>query len=101
MVIEKIQKGQKEVKTTAKRDVIKEVNSNFEERLASLKASMLNEMDLKVEKNLKRDLKALAKKTNMLIDLQRQKFREMQDKIVKTNVKVEAFNQYINSREVA
>lgn len=61
----------------------------------------MNEMDLKVEKNLKRDLKALAKKTNMLIDLQRQKFREMQDKIVKTNVKVEAFNQYINSREVA
>ena len=101
MVIERIQKGQKEVKTTAKRDVIKEVNSNFEERLASLKAGMLNEMDLKVEKNLKRDLKALAKKTNMLIDLQRQKFREMQDKIVKTNVKVEAFNQYINSREVA
>ena len=80
----------------AKVSIKKEVNRRFDERLESIhseKQALIKQLSQQVECDFKREILNLSKKITMLVELQRKRFKDFEEMIAKSTVRVDALTK--------
>lgn len=86
----------KEHNEEAKKVLKKEIHTRFDERIDSLHAlrtNLIEEMSSRIESEFKKEISNLSKKITMLVELQRKRFKDFEEMMAKTNVRVDALTK--------
>jgi len=74
----------------------REIHTRFDERvdaLHALRTNIIEEMSSRIESEFKKEICNLSKKITMLVELQRKRFKDFDEVVAKTNVRVDALTK--------
>lgn len=86
----------KEHNEEAKKILKREIHTRFDERvdaLHALRTNIIEEMSSRIESEFKKEICNLSKKITMLVELQRKRFKDFDEVVAKTNVRVDALTK--------